>query len=206
MPFHLVDHPVIRERLTRIRSAGSGTAVFRAALHDVSRLLCYEVTRDFETATVPVTTPLCETAGHRLARPVVLVPILRAGMGMLHGFTEILGEAAVGTIGLCRDEETLAAHRYHFRMPPDLAGSEVILIDPMLATGGSAGDAVDELKRAGAERIRFACLIAAPEGVTAFTTRHPEVPVYAAALDRCLDERAYIVPGLGDAGDRYFGT
>lgn len=206
MALHLVDHPVIRERLTRIRSITSGTSEFREALHDVSRLLCYEVTRDLETTTIPVTTPLCETTGHRFSRPVVLVPILRAGMGLLQGFTDILGEASVGTIGLYRDEETLAPHRYHFRMPPGLAEAEVILIDPMLATGGSAGDAIDELKREGASRIRFACLIAAPEGVAAFTTRHPDVPVYTAALDQCLNERAYIVPGLGDAGDRYFGT
>ena len=136
----------------------------------------------------------------------MLVPILRAGMGLLHGFTDILGEASVGTIGLYRDEKTLAPHRYHFRMPPSLAEADVILIDPMLATGGSAGDAVDELKREGATRIRFACLIAAPEGVAAFTERHPDVPVYTAALDQSLNERAYIVPGLGDAGDRYFGT
>lgn len=206
MAFHLVEHPVIRERLTRIRSVASGTAEFREALHDVSRLLCYEVTRDLDTTPVPVTPPLCETTGHRLARPVVLVPILRAGIGLLQGFTDILGEAAVGTIGLYRDEETLAPHRYHFRMPPAIDEAEVILIDPMLATGGSAGDAIDELKREGATRIRLACLIAAPEGVAAVAARHPEVPVYAAALDRCLDERAYIVPGLGDAGDRYFGT
>lgn len=206
MALHLVDHPVIRERLTRIRSVTSGTSEFREALHDVSRLLCYEVTRDLETTTIPVTTPLCETTGHRLARPVVLVPILRAGMGLLQGFTDILGEASVGTIGLYRDEETLAPHRYHFRMPSAIDEAEVILIDPMLATGGSAGDAIDELKREGATRLRFACLIAAPEGVAAFTTRHPDVPVYTAALDECLNERAYIVPGLGDAGDRYFGT
>ena len=206
MALHLVDHPVIRERLTRIRSITSGTSEFREALHDVSRLLCYEVTRDLKTTTIPVTTPLCETTGHQLARPVVLVPILRAGMGLLQGFTDILGEASVGTIGLYRDEETLAPHRYHFRMPPSLAEAEVILIDPMLATGGSAGDAIDELKAAGAQRLRFACLIAAPEGVAAFTARHPDVPVYTAALDQCLNERAYIVPGLGDAGDRYFGT
>jgi uracil phosphoribosyltransferase len=206
MALHLVDHPVIRERLTRIRSIASGTAEFREALHDASRLLGFEVTRDLETSPIPVTTPLGETTGHRLARRVVFVPILRAGLGLLRGFTELLGEASVGTIGLSRDEETLAPHRYHFRMPPDLAEAEVILIDPMLATGGSASDAVDELKAAGACRLRFACLIAAPEGVAAFTARHPEVPIYTAALDQCLDERAYIVPGLGDAGDRYFGT
>ena len=206
MSFHFVDHPVIRERLTRIRSVESDTAVFRASLHDVSRLLCYEVTRDFETGPIPVTTPLCEAGGCHLVRPIVLVPILRAGLGMLHGFTEILSEAAVGTIGLYRDETTLKPHRYHFRMPPRLAEAEVILLDPMLATGGSSADAVDELKAEGATRIRFACLIAAPEGVAAFASRHPDVPVYAAALDECLDDRAYIVPGLGDAGDRYFGT
>ncbi len=206
MPLHLVDHPVIRERLTRVRSVHSGAEAFREALHDVSRLLCYEVVRNFETVPVPVSTPLCETEGHRLARPVVLVPILRAGLGMLRGFSDILGEAAVGTIGLCRDEETLAPHRYHCRLPPNLADAEVVLLDPMLATGGSAGDAIDELKAAGASRIRVACLIAAPEGVAALDARHPEVFVHSAALDRCLDERAYILPGLGDAGDRYFGT
>ncbi len=206
MAFHLVDHPVIRERLTRIRSVASGTAEFREALHDVSRLLCYEVTRDLETTPIPVTTPLCETEGHRLARPVVLVPILRAGMGLLQGFTDILGEASVGTIGLYRDEQTLAPHRYHFRMPPTLGRSRGHPHRPHARDRGSAGDAIDELKREGARRIRFACLIAAPEGVAAFTARHPDVPVYAAALDRCLNERAYIVPGLGDAGDRYFGT
>ncbi len=206
MPLHLVDHPVIRERLTRIRSVHSSTSVFREALHDVSRLLCYEVVRDFETVAVPVPTPLCEAEGHRLARPVVLVPILRAGLGMLRGFSDILGEAAIGTIGLRRDEETLAPHLYHCRLPPSLADAEVILLDPMLATSGSVGEAIDELKATGASRIRFACLIAAPEGVAAFTARHPDIPVYAAALDRCLDEHAYIVPGLGDAGDRYFGT
>ncbi len=206
MPFHPVNHPVILERLTRIRSVDSSTAEFRSALHDVSRLLCFEVTRDLETRQVNVVTPLEETGGHALARPVVLVPILRAGIGMLHGFTEILKEARVGHIGLYRDEESHLPHRYYFKMPPGLKDAEVILIDPMLATGGSAADAVDELKREGATRIRFACLIAAPEGVAAFSDRHPEVAIYAAALDERLNEQAYIVPGLGDAGDRYFGT
>lgn len=206
MALHLIDHPVIRERLTRIRSIGSGTATFRDALHDVAKLLCFEVTRDFETTTLEVETPLCKTTGHTLARPVVLVPILRAGVGMLNGFTDILSDASVGHIGLCRDEETLQPHRYYFKAPAHLAEAEVILIDPMLATGGSSADAVDELKREGATRIRFACLIAAPEGLAAFLARHPDVPVYAAALDECLNEKAYIVPGLGDAGDRYFGT
>lgn len=206
MAFHLVDHPIIRERITRIRSVGTGTGVFRAALHDVGRLLCYEVTRDFETRTTPVTTPLCETTGHELARPVVLVPILRAGLGLVSGFAEILADAAIGTIGLCRNEETLAAECYHLRVPPGLPEAEVVVLDPMLATGGSAGDAIDALKSAGARRIRFACLIAAPEGLGALESRHPDVGIYAAAIDEGLNDRAYILPGLGDAGDRYFGT
>ena len=206
MAFHLVEHPVIRERLSRIRSIDSDTAMFRTALHEVAKLMCYEVTRDLETRPIMVETPLCQTEGHTLARPLILVPILRAGTGLLNGFTDILTDAAVGHIGLYRDEETHQPMRYYFKAPANLAEAEVILLDPMLATGGSAADAVDELKREGATRIRFACLIAAPEGVAAFSARHPEVPVYAAALDQCLNERAYIVPGLGDAGDRYFGT
>ncbi len=206
MALNLVEHPIIRERLTRIRSIGTGTADFRAALHDVARLLCFEVTRDFQTRERPVVTPLCGTTGHELVSPVVLCPILRAGLGLLPGFTEILTEASVATIGLCRDEQTHLASCYHLRVPAGLDGAEVIVLDPMLATGGSAGDAIDALKEAGATRIRLACLIAAPEGVAALQKRHPEVAVYAAALDECLDHRAYIVPGLGDAGDRYFGT
>lgn len=203
---HLIDHPIIRERLTRIRSIHSDTAVFRHALHDIAMLMCYEATRDFETISTEVETPITRTGGHALARPVVLVPILRAGVGMLHGFTEILSESSVGYIGLYRDEDTHVPHSYYSKLPGNLGEAEVILIDPMLATGGSAADAADELKIAGAKRIRFACLIAAPEGVATFEERHPDVPIYAAALDEHLNDRAYIVPGLGDAGDRYFGT
>lgn len=203
---HIVEHPVIAERLTRIRAIESGTSEFRHALHDVARLMCFEVTRNLETEPCAVTTPLIETEGCRLKRSVVLVPILRAGVGMLHGFTEILTEAAVGYVGMYRDEETLEPHSYYCKMPPGIEDSEVILIDPMLATGNSSADAADQIKREGARRIRFACLIAAPEGVEAFHKRHPDIPVYTAALDEKLNERAYIVPGLGDAGDRYFGT
>jgi len=206
MPLHLVDHPIVKERLTRLRSAATDLAAFRRALHDLSHLMCYEVTRGLATEATEVETPLQRTGGHRLARSLVLVPILRAGTGMLHGFLGILSEAAVGYIGLARNEETLAPESYYCKLPPGIEESEVILLDPMLATGGSAGDAVDALKAAGATRLRFACLIAAPEGVAAFGARHPEIPVYAAALDERLDERAYILPGLGDAGDRYFGT
>jgi uracil phosphoribosyltransferase len=206
MPLHLIDHPVVQERLARLRSTDTELATFRQAVHDLSHLMCYEVTRDFETVAVEIETPMQRTEGRRLARPVVLVPILRAGTGMLHGFLGILSEAAVGYIGLARNEETHAPESYYCKLPPGIDESEVVLLDPMLATGGSAGDAVDALKEAGARRLRFACLIAAPEGVAAFEARHPEIPVYAAALDERLDHRAYILPGLGDAGDRYFGT
>lgn len=203
---HVIDHPVIRERLTVIRSLDSGTAAFRHALHDIARLMCFEVTRNMATTAIEVETPLKKTEGHRLTRPIILVPILRAGVGLMNGFAEILPEAAVGYIGLYRDEETHQPHSYYCKLPAHLGGSEVILIDPMLATGGSAADAADELKKAGATAIRFACLIAAPEGVAAFEARHPDIPIFTAALDEKLNENAYIVPGLGDAGDRYFGT
>ncbi len=206
MSLQVIDHPVIRERLTHIRSIDSDTAAFRHALHDIARLMCFEVTRDLETQTIEVETPLQKTDGHSLTRPVVLVPILRAGVGLMNGFTEILSEASVGYIGLYRDEITHQPHSYYCKLPPHTAESDVILIDPMLATGGSAADAADELKKAGATRIRFACLIASPEGVAAFEERHPDIPIFTAALDECLNENAYIVPGLGDAGDRYFGT
>ncbi len=203
---HVVDHPVIKDRLNTIRSVDTGTAEFRNALHDIARLMCFSLTSDFATEPVEVETPLTKMEGRRLARPIVLVPILRAGVGMLDGFTDILTEAAVGYIGLYRDEETHQPHSYYCKLPDQIADAEVILIDPMLATGGSGADAADELKKAGAGSIRFACLIAAPEGVEAFEQRHPDIPIYAAALDECLNENAYIVPGLGDAGDRYFGT
>ncbi len=203
---HLVEHPIIRERLTHIRSTDSDTAAFRHALHDIARLMCFPVTAELETTVTEVETPLTKTEGHQLTRPIVLVPILRAGAGMMQGFSEILSEASVGYIGLYRDEETHQPHRYYCKMPPNLAEADVIMIDPMLATGGSAADAADELKELGASRIRFACLIAAPEGVKAFEERHPDITIFTASLDERLNKDAYIVPGLGDAGDRYFGT
>ncbi len=202
----IIDHPIIRERLSKIRSVDTDTAAFRAALHDIARLMCFEVTRSLETEIVPVETPLIKTDGYKLKRPLVLVPILRAGVGMLNGFTEILSESSVGYIGMYRDEETKEPHRYYCKMPPGIDQADVILIDPMLATGNSGADAVDQLKAEGATQIRFVCLIASPEGVEAFSKRHPDVPIFTASLDECLNENSYIVPGLGDAGDRYFGT
>ena len=206
MSLTIVNHPIIRERLSIIRSVDTDTPAFRHSLHDVARLMCFEVTRDLETSSYEVETPLKKTEGFRLARPVVLVPILRAGVGMLHGFMEILTEASVGYVGMYRDEDTLEPQSYYCKMPPVIEEAEVILIDPMLATGNSSADAADQIKSEGAKRIRFVCLIAAPEGVDSFTKRHPDIPVFTASLDENLNENAYIVPGLGDAGDRYFGT
>ena len=202
----VIDHPLIRARLSVIRAAGTDTVSFRHALHDVAILMTFEVTRDLETNSLDVETPLMQMEGSQLKRPVVFVPILRAGVGLLNGLTEVVTEAQVGYIGLYRDEETLEAKTYYCRLPGNLEESDIFLIDPMLATGGSAIDAVGKLKEAGATRIRFVSLIAAPEGVAAFQEAHPDVRIFTAALDECLNDRAYIVPGLGDAGDRYFGT
>jgi uracil phosphoribosyltransferase len=168
--------------------------------------MCFEVCRDLEINEYRIATPIVKTAGYELARPVVLVPILRAGVGMLQGFVEILSEASIGNIGMYRDEETLEPKSYYSKMPQSISESDVILIDPMLATGCSSAEAASQLKKAGATRIRFVCLIAAPEGVKAFNEAHPDIPIYTASVDEKLDENAYIVPGLGDAGDRYFGT
>lgn len=202
----IVDHPIIRTRLSRVRAVETDTESFRRHLHDIARLMCFEVCRDLETVEATVQTPLVKTTGYQLARPVVLVPILRAGVGMLQGFIEILSEASIGNIGMYRDEETLEPKSYYSKMPQNLEEAEVILIDPMLATGCSSAEAVTQLKQAGAKNLRFVCLIASPEGVAAFNEAHPDVTIYTAAVDEKLDENAYILPGLGDAGDRYFGT
>lgn len=206
LKINVVDHPIIRTRLSRVRAVETDTESFRRHLHDIARLMCFEVCRDLEVNQLPISTPLVETIGHELTRPVVLVPILRAGVGMLQGFVEILSEASIGNIGMYRDEETLEPKSYYSKMPQNLSEADVILIDPMLATGCSSAEAASQLKKAGANRIRFVCLIAAPEGVKVFNEAHPDVDIYTASVDEKLNENAYIVPGLGDAGDRYFGT
>jgi len=203
---HLVSHPIIAARLSRLREATTPSTEFRHALHDVGRLMAFEVSRDLETRETTVTTPLTSTTGHILSRPIVLVPILRAGLGLLHGLLDILPEAEVGHLGMARDETTLRPTHYYKNLPSSISSADTMLIDPMLATGHSASAAIAELKSAGASRIRFICLVAAPEGLALLASDHPEVPIYAAALDSSLDHRGYIVPGLGDAGDRYFGT
>lgn len=206
MNANVVNHPIIRTRLSKVRDLNTDTPNFRQSLHEISRLMCFEVCRDLETQEVQVQTPMTETTGHQLSRPVVLVPILRAGVGMLQGFIEILSEASIGNIGMYRDEETFEPKSYFCKMPQNLEAADVILIDPMLATGSSSIEAANQIKSQGAKRLRFVCLIASPEGISAFNKGQPDVPIYTASIDEKLDENAYIIPGLGDAGDRYFGT
>lgn len=200
------DHPLIQNKLTRARDRRTGAASFRRLLNEIAGLMTFEVSRHFEAELEAIETPLEATTGLRLSQPVTLVPILRAGIGMTDGILSVMPEARVGHIGVYRDEESLQPVSYYGKFPADVARSHVLLVDPMLATGGSAVFAADHLKELGCTDIRMICLVAAPEGVQAMFDRHPEVLIFAAALDRQLDERGYIRPGLGDAGDRIFGT
>jgi uracil phosphoribosyltransferase len=203
----VLDHPLIRHKLTLLRDRRTPTREFRALVSEIAMLMTYEVTRDLPLEPVPVETPLEATEGARVAgKKLTLVPILRAGLGMVDGISQLIPSARIGHIGLYRDHETLQPVSYYFKIPAHEDSRDFIVLDPMLATGGSAVAAVRQLTEAGAARIRFLCLVAAPEGVQAMYTAHPGVPVYAAALDRELDARGYILPGLGDAGDRIFGT
>jgi uracil phosphoribosyltransferase len=202
----VIDHPVIHTKLTELRDYSSDHRKFRELLNEIASLMVYEVTRDWPTRSKPVQTPLERTTGKVLARQVTLVPILRAGLGMAEGVLRLLPDARLGHLGVYRDEQTLEPVSYYQKLPPDIAGTEVLLIDPMLATGGSGTAAIDFLKKAGVTAIRFVCLVAAPEGIQAVHRHHPEVPIYCAAIDRQLNEKGYILPGLGDAGDRIYGT
>jgi uracil phosphoribosyltransferase len=202
----VIEHPVIQTKLTELRDFSADHRKFRALLDEIASLMVYEVTRDWPTKPRPVQTPLERATGHVLARQVTLVPILRAGLGMTGGVLRLLPEARIGHLGVYRDEKTLEPHSYYQKLPPDIAGTEVLLIDPMLATGGSGAAAVTFLKKAGVASMKFVCLVAAPEGIQALHRQHPEVPIYCAAVDRQLNEKGYILPGLGDAGDRIFGT
>jgi uracil phosphoribosyltransferase len=202
----LIEHPVIATKLAELRDVSADHRRFRSLLDEIAALMLYEVTRDWPTQPKTVQTPLEQTIGHVLAREVTLVPILRAGLGMSDGVLRILPDARLGHLGVYRDEKTLKAVSYLQKLPPDIASTEVILLDPMLATGGSACAAIAILKKAGVQSLRFVCLVAAPEGIAALTATHPEVPIYCAAIDRQLNEKGYILPGLGDAGDRLFGT
>ena len=205
--FEVLDHPLIQHKLTIIRNKDCGTREFREVVNEIAELMVYEVCRDMPLEDIEVETPVATAVEKRLAgKKVVVVPILRAGLGMVDGVLELLPAAKVGHIGMYRDEETLQPHEYFVKMPDHLDKREMIIVDPMLATGGSAIAAVGALKKRGAKSIRFVCLVAAPEGVKALREAHPDIDVYAAALEDHLNENGYIVPGLGDAGDRLFGT
>lgn len=204
--FVRVDHPLIQAKLTRLRDRRTDRLQFRQILEEITALMVYEITRDFPLREVEVETPLEHTVGVELARPVVLVPILRAGIVMLDGVLNLIPSARIGHIGIYRDPATLKPVEYYAKLPASLDDALVVVVDPMLATGGSAACAVEIVKKRGARDVRFLCLVAAPEGLEVFQKVHPDVPVYAAALDRELDGHGYIRPGLGDAGDRLFGT
>ena len=202
----VITHPLVQHNLTRLRDERTGAQEFRRVLSEVAALMLYEATRSFAVAPVSVRTPLANARGFRLRREVVLVPVLRAGLGMLDSILQLIPHARVGFIGLKREETTLRATSYHKSLPPDLARFEVILIDPMLATGGSAVAAMDLLAELGVQHVRMVNLVAAPEGIRRVHARYPTLPIFTAAVDRKLNEKGYILPGLGDAGDRLFGV
>ncbi len=203
----IVDHPLVQHKLTLMRDKDTPTAVFRQLLREISLLLAYEVTRGLPVTTKSIETPLIEMDAPILAGPkLALVSILRAGNGLLDGMRDLIPSARVGFVGLYRDEETLKPVQYYCKLPDALENRLTIAVDPMLATGNSSAAAIDLLKQAGAREIRFLCLLAAPEGVARMKQAHPDVPIVTGALDECLNEKGYIVPGLGDAGDRMFGT
>jgi uracil phosphoribosyltransferase len=202
----VIAHPLVQHNLALLRDKETRSPEFRRLLGEIASLMIYEATRDFALKKISVQTPLAEAPGFRLKREVVLVPVLRAGLGMLDSILQLIPHARVGFIGLKREETTLKALFYHKSLPKNLGDFEVVLIDPMLATGGSAVAALDLLAEQGAKHIRLVNLVAAPAGIRAVQKSHPRVPIYTAAVDRRLNERGFIVPGLGDAGDRLFGT
>jgi len=203
---HVIEHSLIQSKLTRMRDERTDNESFRRLLEELTALMVYEITRNYPLREIEIDTPLEQTTGRVLDVPIVLAPILRAGTGMLGGVLNLVPMAKVGHIGLYRDPRTLRPVEYYCKLPPELPNAQVILVDPMLATAGSAIAATDIIKREGGERIQFLCLVAAPEGVEAYSEAHPDVSIYTAALDRELNAKGYILPGLGDAGDRIFGT
>ncbi len=204
---HLIEHPLVQHKLTLMRMKDTSTKSFRQLVQELSALLAYEVTRDMPMQAIEIETPLEKTTSRVIdGKKIVLASILRAGNGFLDGMLQVVPSARVGHIGLYRDPNTLQAVEYYFKMPQEMAERDVIVLDPMLATGNSAVAAVDRLKKTGPRSIRFVCLVACPEGVKNFHDHHPDVPIYTPAVDRGLNEHGYIVPGLGDAGDRIFGT
>ncbi len=204
---HTIDHPLVQHKLTLLRERDRSTSSFRRLLHEIAMLMAYEVTRDMPTQLIEIETPLAKMRSPVIdGKKTVFVIVMRAGSGFLDGMLEVVPGARVGHIGLYRDPKTHVAIEYYFKMPQDMHERDAIVLDPMLATGNSAVAAVERLKETGPKSIRFVCLLAAPEGLAHFQRHHPEVPVYTAAIDERLDEHGYILPGLGDAGDRLFGT
>lgn len=204
---HIMDHPLIQHKLTYLRKKETGSKEFRELVSEIAMLMCYEATRDLPLEEVEIETPMGPAVTKIISgRKLAIVPILRAGLGMVEGVLTLVPAAKVGHIGLYRDHQTLQPVEYYHKLPQDIESREVIVLDPMLATGGSAVDAIDIIKRSHPKSIKFMSIIAAPEGVEALTKAHPDVQVYCAAVDERLNEIGYIVPGLGDAGDRIFGT
>jgi uracil phosphoribosyltransferase len=203
----VIDHPLVQHKLTLMRKAETSAAIFRTLLREISMLLAYEVTRDMPLTYTPINTPLASMQAPVLAgKKLVVVSIMRAGNGILDGMLELIPSARVGHIGLYRDPQTLGAIEYYCKVPEDIMERDVLVVDPMLATGNSAVAALHRLKETGAKSLKFVCLLAAPEGIEHFHEQHPDVPIYTAAVDEYLNAHGYIVPGLGDAGDRLFGT
>ena len=204
---HVFDHPLIQHKLSILRDKNTGAKAFRELVSEIAMLMCYEATRDLPLEDVEVETPLAVAKCRHIAgKKLAIVPILRAGLGMVDGMVALMPNVKVGHIGLYRDPNTLEPVKYYFKMPPDIQERDAIIVDPMLATGGSAVAAVNFIKKHGGTNIKFMCIIAAPEGIRHFQECHTDVPIYCGHLDRCLNENAYICPGLGDAGDRIFGT
>ena len=202
----LLDHPLILHKLTRIRDKNTCTKDFREALNEIAGLMAYEVSRDLPTKSVSVETPLQECSSGELAKDIVLVPILRAGLGMVEGISKLIPTAKIGHLGMYRDHDSLEPKEYYAKLPPCTPDAVVMVLDPMLATGGSASAGIDYIKKQGAKEVKLVCIVGAPEGVERIEKAHPDVEIILAALDDGLNEKGYILPGLGDAGDRIFGT
>ncbi|MBE7010823.1 MAG: uracil phosphoribosyltransferase [Ruminococcaceae bacterium] len=203
----ILDHPLIQHKTTILRQKNTTNKDFRESVEEITMLMCYEALRDLPLEDVEIETPITKTVQKQLkGKKLAVVPILRAGLGMVNGLLNLVPAAKVGHIGMYRDEETLQPHEYYCKLPDDIQERLIVVVDPMLATGGSAIDAISQIKSYGGKHIKFLCLIAAPEGIKALSEAHPDVEIYCANVDSCLNENGYIVPGLGDAGDRIFGT
>lgn len=203
----IFDHPLIQHKTTVLRQTTTTNKEFRELVEEITMLMCYESLRDLPLEDVEIETPIQKTTKKMIkGKKLAVVPILRAGLGMVNGMLNLVPSAKVGHIGMYRDEETMEPHEYYCKLPPDIDKRLIVVVDPMLATGGSAIDAINQIKSYGGNQIKFLCLIAAPEGIKALSEAHPDIEIYCANVDDCLNEKCYIVPGLGDAGDRIFGT